>query len=77
MMSAILKDYLGCLFHTNEIIGERYIILLYLFAGLYKDAMPNPALDARLSSRLKTRQLTLLIHLDDRRSSCGRRKRPT
>ena len=30
--------------------------------------MTKPAIDARLVSRLKTRQLILLIHLDDRRS---------
>lgn len=30
--------------------------------------MPNTAFDARLPSRLKTRQLTLLMHLDDKRS---------
>ncbi len=33
--------------------------------------MPNPAIDTRLPSRLKTRQLTLLMHLDDRRSILG------
>ena len=30
--------------------------------------MPKPAIDARLSSRMKTRQLTLLMHLDEKRS---------
>jgi DNA-binding transcriptional LysR family regulator len=30
--------------------------------------MSKPALDARLPTRLKTRQLTLLLHLDERRS---------
>lgn len=33
--------------------------------------MANPAFDAQLPSRLKTRQLTLLMHLDDRRSILG------